>query len=90
MDMLEGGGGGDWDRRYRFYSFLTLAVKGGGWSASHPGHALPPGKGPLVPIVQEAGCTPELVWIQRLGEKSSASVGDRTTVTQSVVRYHND
>jgi hypothetical protein len=44
-----------------------------------------PGKGPLVPIVQEAGWAPEPVWTQRLEEKSSASVGDWTPIVQSVV-----
>jgi hypothetical protein len=34
---------------------LTSALDGGGWSASRPGRALTPGKGPPVPIVQEAG-----------------------------------
>jgi hypothetical protein len=38
-----------------------------------------------VPIVQEAGWAPEPVLTQRLEEKSSASVGDRTPVVQSVV-----
>jgi hypothetical protein len=64
------------------YSFSTSALDGGEWSASHPDRALPPGKGPLVPIVQEAGWAPEPVWIQGLEEKSSASVGDRTPVVQ--------
>jgi hypothetical protein len=40
------------------------------------GRALPLGKGPPVPIVQEAWWVPELVWMQRLEEKSSASVRD--------------
>jgi hypothetical protein len=40
------------------------------------GRALPPGKGPPVPIVQEAGWETEPVWTQRLEEKSSAPVGD--------------
>jgi hypothetical protein len=39
------------------------------WSASRPGRALPPGKGPQVPIGQEAGWAPEPVWTQRLEEK---------------------
>jgi hypothetical protein len=39
------------DRRYSSYSFLTSALEGGEWSASRPGLALPPGKGPPVPIV---------------------------------------
>jgi hypothetical protein len=42
------------ERRYSSYSFTTSALDGGEWSASCPGHALPPGKGPPVPIVQEA------------------------------------
>jgi hypothetical protein len=49
-----------------------------------------PGKGPPVPIVQEAGWTPEPVWTQKLEEKSSASVGDRTPVVQFVVRHCTD
>jgi hypothetical protein len=32
------------------------------WSASRTGRALLPGKGPPVPIVQEAGLAPEPVW----------------------------
>jgi hypothetical protein len=40
------------------------------WSASRTGRALPPGKGPAVPIGQEAGWAPEPVWTQRLEEKS--------------------
>jgi hypothetical protein len=54
------------ERRYSSYSFLTSALDGGEWSASRLGRALPPGKGPPVPIVQEAGWAPELVWTQRL------------------------
>jgi hypothetical protein len=48
------------------------------------------GKGPPVPIEQEAGWAPELVWTQRLEEKSSASVRDQSLVVQSVVRYYTD
>jgi hypothetical protein len=44
---------------YSPYSFTTSALDGGEWSASRPGRALPKGKGPPVPIVQEAGWTPE-------------------------------
>jgi hypothetical protein len=54
------------------------------------GRALPPGKGPPVPVVQEAGWAPEPVWTQRLEEKFSASVGARTPVVQSVVRHYTD
>jgi hypothetical protein len=50
----------------RSYLFLTSALDGGEWSASRPGRALDPGKGPSVPIVQEAGCDPQPVWTKRL------------------------
>jgi hypothetical protein len=60
------------------YSFLTSALDRGEWLASRPGRALPPGKGPSVPIVQEAGWTSEPVWTQRLEEKSFAPAGNRT------------
>jgi hypothetical protein len=75
------------ESRYSSYSFLTSAIDGGEWSASRSVRALPPGKGPPVPTVQEAGWAPEPVWTQRLEEISSASVGDRTPVVQSVVRH---
>jgi hypothetical protein len=68
----------------------TSALDGGEWSASRQGCALPPGKGPPVPVGQEAGWVTVPVWKQRLKEKSSASVGDRTPVVQSVVRHYTD
>jgi hypothetical protein len=40
-----------------------------------PAALLPPGKGPLVPIGQEAGWAPEPVWTQRIEEKSFAPAG---------------
>jgi hypothetical protein len=49
-------------RRYSFYSFLTLALEGGEWSASCLSSALHLGKGPLVSVIQEAGCASEWVW----------------------------
>jgi hypothetical protein len=58
------------------YSFLTLALDGGEWSASCLSRTLPQGKGHPVPTVQEAGWAPEPVWMQRLGEKSCANVRD--------------
>jgi hypothetical protein len=64
------------ERMYRSYSFMTSALDGGEWSASRPSHALRPGKGTLVPIVQESGWVPEPVWTQRLEEKSLAPAGD--------------
>jgi hypothetical protein len=54
---------------------LDLGTRWGEWSASHPCRALPPGKGPPVPIVQEAGWAPEPVWTQRIEEKSFAPAG---------------
>jgi hypothetical protein len=47
-------------------------------------------KGPPVPIVQEAGWASELVWTQRLEEKSSVSAEDRTPVVQPVIRSYTD
>jgi hypothetical protein len=47
---------------------LNLTLDGGEWSASRPSRALPPGKGPLMSIVQEAGWAPEPVWKQKLEE----------------------
>jgi hypothetical protein len=49
------------------YSFTTSALDGE-WSALHPGRALPPGKGPTVPIVQEARWAPAPVWTQIRGK----------------------
>jgi hypothetical protein len=76
------------ERRYSSYSNLTSALDGGEWSVSRPGRALPPGKGPPVPTGQEAGWAPESVWTQRLKEKSSAPVRDRTPIVQPVVRHY--
>jgi hypothetical protein len=71
------------ERRYSSYSFSNSALDGGEWSASRPGRALAPGKGPQVPTVQEAGWAPEPVWTQRLEEKFSARAGDRTSIARS-------
>jgi hypothetical protein len=43
-----------------------------------PAALLPPGKGPPVPIGQEAEWAPQPVWTQRLEEKSFAPAGNRT------------
>jgi hypothetical protein len=45
---------------------------------------------PPVSIGYEAGWAPEPVWTQRLEEKSSTPVGDRTPFVQSVVSYKTD
>jgi hypothetical protein len=52
------------------------ALDGGEWSESHPGRALPPRKGPPVPIGQETVWAPEPVWTQRVEENSFASAED--------------
>jgi hypothetical protein len=78
---------------YSSYSFTTSAVDRGEWSASRPGRALPPEKGPLVPIVQKAGWAPEPVWTQRIEKKilcprwgSNPDLPD----VQPVVRHYTD
>jgi hypothetical protein len=53
-------------RKYSSYTFTTLALDGGEWSASCPGRTLPPGKGLRIPTGQEAGWAPEPVWTQNL------------------------
>ena len=41
---------------------MTAALEGSEWSAARPGRTLPPGKD-QVPILQEAGWAPGLVWM---------------------------
>jgi hypothetical protein len=77
-------------RSYSSYSFSTWALEGGELSASHPGRALRRGIGPPVPIVQEVAWVPEPVWEQKLEQKSSAFVGDRTPIIQSVDRHYTE
>jgi hypothetical protein len=81
------------ERRYSSYSFSTSVLDGGEWSASRPGRALAPGKGPPVPIVLEAGWAPEPVCTQRVEEKSFrlcwGSNLDRPLV-QPVARHYTD
>jgi hypothetical protein len=81
------------ERRYSSYSFTTLALDGGEWSASRPGRALLPGKKPPIPTVQEAG------WASKAGPDTEArgkilfpcrgSNLDRPVV-QSVARHYTD
>jgi hypothetical protein len=74
---------------YSSYSFSTSALDRGEWSASRPGCALSPGKGPPVPIGQVAGWAPEPVWTQRLEEKSfhlcRGSNLDRTVIQPDTI-----
>jgi hypothetical protein len=74
---------GQGERMYSSYSLLTSALDGGQWSASRPGRALIPGKGPTVSIGQEVGWAPEPVWTQRLEEKSPAFAGDLSAIARS-------
>jgi hypothetical protein len=50
----------------------------------------PRGTGPTVPVVQEAEWAPELVWTQRLEEKSLIFAEDQTSITQSIARHYID
>jgi hypothetical protein len=84
--------GGDWgERRYSSYSFTTSAQYRGEWSASRPGRVLPPGKGPPVPIGQEAGGGPRAGLDTEVRGKILCSCRrsnpDRPVV-QSVVRHY--
>jgi hypothetical protein len=55
-----------------------------------PGRALPPEKGLPVPFAKEAGWASELVWTQRLQEKSFVSAEDGNAVVQFLVRHFTD
>jgi hypothetical protein len=47
---------GAWrERRYSSYSFSTLALHGGDWSALSPGRAIPRGKDPRYPFYRRLG-----------------------------------
>jgi hypothetical protein len=52
-----------------------------------PAALYPRGKDPWYPLDRKLD-GPRPVWTQKLEEKSSASVGDRTPVVQSVVRHY--
>jgi hypothetical protein len=65
----------------------NIGTRWGEWSASLPGRYLPPGKGSPIPIGQEAGWAPVLVWTQELQEKSLASAGDRISITRKSIPY---
>jgi hypothetical protein len=81
------------EKMYSSCSFTTLALDGGEWSASRPSCILPPGKGPTVPIQQEAGWAPEPVWIQTLEEKSFCLCWESNLnrpAVHFVVRHYTD
>jgi hypothetical protein len=56
----------------------------------HAPASFTPGKRPAVPIGQEAEWASDLVWTQRLEEKSFAFAGDQTPVVYSVIRHYTD
>jgi hypothetical protein len=57
-----------------------------------PAALLPPGKGPPVPIVQEAGWAPEPVWTQVRGKILCLCRGSNLDrpVVQPVARHYTD
>jgi hypothetical protein len=75
------------ERRYSSNSFVTLALDGDEWSASCPGRALP-----LIPIGQEAGWAPELVWTEARGKILCLFRGSNldSLVVQPVARHYTD
>jgi hypothetical protein len=60
---------------YSCYSFMTSALDGMSGQRHAPAALYPRGRTPE-PTVQEAGWASELVWTQRLEEKSFTSAGD--------------
>jgi hypothetical protein len=73
--------------------FTTTALDGDEWSASLPGCALPPGKGPRFPLDRRLGGPQSRSWHRGLRKKSSclcqASNLDRP-VALSVVKHYID
>jgi hypothetical protein len=76
-----GGGGGIAPT----HSWLRHEMGVSGQRHAPAAHA--PGKGPPLPIVQEAGRTSEPVWTQRLEEKSFAPARDQTPIVRSSSPY---
>jgi hypothetical protein len=73
------------ERMCSSYSFLTSALDGVSGQRHAPAALYTRDRTPA-PIGWEAGCASELVWTQRLDDKSFSSTGDRTPVAQSVGR----
>jgi hypothetical protein len=69
--------------------FLTSALDGGEWPASHPGHFTPGERFP-VPIGQEGGWASEPVWTLWRKEKSLAPVGNLTLAAKPIARRYTD
>jgi hypothetical protein len=74
------------ERRHSSYSFSTLALDGGEWSASHPGRALSRGKDPLYPLYRRLG-GPQ----SRSGHRGLCRVSNRDRpVFHPVARHYTD
>jgi hypothetical protein len=80
------------ERMYSTYSFLTSALDVGELSASCPGLALPPGKGPPIPIGCEAGWALARLDTEARGEIlcSYRVSNSGRMVVQSAVRPYTD
>jgi hypothetical protein len=79
------------ERGYSSYSFLTSALEGGGGVVSvTPRKRFTHAKVPPVPILKEAGWSPELVWTQRLEEISSARQRSNPSCVQPPVTHYTD
>jgi hypothetical protein len=74
---------------YSSYSIKTSALDGVNGQRHAPAALLPPGNGPPVPTVQEAGWTPEPVWTEVIGKIPCLCWGSNLggQVVQSVVRH---
>jgi hypothetical protein len=62
---------GQEEEKMQLLLVLDLGIRWGWLVSVTPRPRYTPGKGPPVPIVQEAGWAPESVWTQRLEKKSS-------------------
>jgi hypothetical protein len=75
---------------YSSYSILISALERVKVVSITPQPHFTPGKGTSVLTGQEAGWASELVWTQKLEEKSFFPARDRTPVVQSAVRHYTD
>jgi hypothetical protein len=76
-------------RKYNSYTILTSALDGGEWSASRPGHALAPRKGPPVPIGQEGQDTEARGIILRLCQGLNPDRPVLQSVNRQYYRYNH-
>jgi hypothetical protein len=81
------------ERRYSFHSFSTLILVGGEWSASGPGRALAPGKGPPGTHCTVGWMGPRALLDTEVQEKSfrlCRSSNLDCSVVQLVARHYTD